>query len=96
MLVAIDPVEHSICGLAGGIHKDYRSEITGKQELGGGWRRIYLRLVDDMAKPEGSKRRPTLACSVIVPSNLEYHYAYRRELWNRIEHGGSLTDITFQ
>jgi hypothetical protein len=94
MLLAIDPVEHSICGLTGGIHKDYRSEITGKQELGRGWRRIYLRLTDDMAKPQGAKRRPTLTCSVIVPCDLQYHDAYRLEMWNRIEHGASLVDIT--
>ena len=61
MFIAIDPVEHSVCGLAGGVHKDYRSEVVGKQELGGGWRRIYLRLVDDMANllvPSANRRRP--------------------------------------
>jgi hypothetical protein len=94
MLVAIDPVEHSVCGLTGGVHNDYRSEIIGKQELGRGLWRIYLRLVDDMAKPDGAKRRPTLSATVIVPHNLQYHYACRREMWKRIEQGGSLVDIT--
>ena len=96
MLIAIDPVEHSVCGLAGGIHKDYRSEVIGKQEIGGGWRRIYLRLADDMPKPQGAKRRPTLTCTVIVPSAVQYHDAYRREIWHRLEHGGGLVDITVQ
>jgi hypothetical protein len=96
MLVAIDPVEHTVCGLAGAVHNDYRSEITGKQELGGGWRRIFLRLVDNLPKPEGAKRRPTLTCSVIVPSNLEHHTAYRKEIWRRIERGESLVDITIR
>jgi hypothetical protein len=93
MLLAIDPVEHGIYGHTGAVHDDYRSEITGKQELGGGCRRIYLRLVDDRAKPEGAKRKPTLACTVIVPDNLENHLAYRREIWRRIQNGGSLEDI---
>lgn len=96
MRLEIDPVDHSVCGLAGGIHQDYRSEVIGKQELGAGWRRIYLRLVDDMAKPQHAQRKPTLTCSVIVPSALQHHDAYRRELWNRLQHGGSLMDVTVQ
>lgn len=95
MYVAIDPVEHSVCGLAGGIHNDYRSEVVGVEDLGGGWRRIHCRLTDDMAKSEGARRRPTVMCSVIAPQ-LDYYHAYRREVWHRIEHGGSLVDIKIQ
>jgi len=95
MYVAIDPVEHSVCGLAGGIHRDYRSEVVRVEELRGGWRRIYCRLTDDMAKPEGARRRTTVMCTVIAPE-LGYYHAYRREIWHRIEHGGSLVDITIQ
>jgi hypothetical protein len=47
-----------------------------------------------MPKPQRVRRKPTLACSVIVPSALQYHDAYRREIWNRLEHGGNLVDIT--
>jgi hypothetical protein len=96
MLIAIDPVEHSVCGLAGGIHKDYRSKVVGKQELAGGWRRIYLQLIDDMTKPPGANRKPTQTCTVIAPSALQYHNAYRREIWNRLEHGDTLVDVTVQ
>jgi hypothetical protein len=95
MYVAIDPVEHSVCGLAGGIHQDYRSEVVRVEELGGGWRRVYCRLTDDMAKPEGARRKPTVMCTVIAPE-LDYYYAYRTAMWHRIEHGGSLVDITIQ
>jgi hypothetical protein len=91
MLVAIDPVEHSVCGLAGGVHNEYRSEIVGAEDLGGGWRRIHCRLTDDMRA--SNRRRPTVMCSVIAPY-LDNYYAYRREMWSRIEHGGSLVDIT--
>ena len=93
MLVAIDPVEHGVCGLVGGVHNDYRSEIVRVEDLGGGWRRIHCRLTDDMDKPQGDRRRPTLMCSVIAPY-LDDYSAYRSEMRNRIEHGGSLVDIT--
>jgi hypothetical protein len=93
MLTAIDPVEHSIGGLAGGIHNDYRSEVVRVENLGGGLRRIYCRLTDDMAKPEGARRRPTVICTVVAPY-LDQYYVYRREMWKRIENGGSLNDIT--
>ena len=96
MLLVMDPVEHGIYGLTGVIHDDYRSEVIGKQELGWGCRRIYLRLVDDRAKPEGARRKPTLTCTVIVPDNLGNHLAYRREMWSRIQNGGSLEDIIIQ
>jgi hypothetical protein len=93
MLTAIDPVEHSISGLAGGVHNDYRSVIVRVEDLGGGWRRVHCRLTDDMVKPDGASRRPTVMCSVIAP-NLDHYHAYRREMWSRIEYGGSLIDIT--
>ena len=91
--IYIDPVEHSVTGLAGSIHKHYRSEITAKQDLGGGWRRIYGQFVDCENRPLGGPRRPTLPYSVIVP-NLPSFEAYRLEMWYRIEHGGNLIDIT--
>ena len=93
MLEAIDPVQHSVCGLTGSVHNDYRSEIVGVEDLGGGWRRIHCRLTDDMAKPVGARRRPTVTCSIIAPY-LDDYSPYRREIWNRIEHGGSPVDIT--
>jgi hypothetical protein len=57
MIVAIDPVEHSVCGLAGGVHKDFRSEVVGKQELGGGWRRISPRPPSRTRRRVGCRRR---------------------------------------
>jgi hypothetical protein len=94
-MVAIDPVEHGVCGLTGGVHIDYRSEIVGVEDLDGGRRRILCRLTDDMSKPEGAPRRPTVICSVIAPY-LDNYRAYRLEMCHRIQHGGSLDDITIQ
>ena len=93
MLVQIDPVLHSVHGLAGGIHEDYRAEVIQFQPLGGGWRRVYLRLLDDAPKPPGARRRPTIAATVIVPETMESFGSYRVELWRRIERGVSLTDV---
>jgi hypothetical protein len=93
MLAPIDPVEDSNYGLAGGIHKDYRSEIVRVEQIGPGWRRIFLRLVDDGPKPVRCVRRPILEASVIVPEELTDYSVYRRELRDRIERGADLTDI---
>jgi hypothetical protein len=94
MLQQIDVVEHSIYGLTGGIHKDYRSDIVAIEPLGQGLRRIHLRLSDDMPKPPGSFRRPTLSVSMIAPESLQNYDGYRRKLWAKIERGEDLTDIT--
>ena len=93
MFLAIDRVQDTMCGLAGGLHPDYRSEVTGKQSLGGGWWRIHGRLIDDMAKPEGSPRRPTLAYTVIAPG-LQQYLRYRAEIYRRIQAGSGLVDVT--
>lgn len=94
MPIQIDPVEHSVSGLTGGIHTDYRADIASIQTMGGGLRRINLRLVDDMPKPEGRSRRQTLSASVVAPEGLEDYTNYRVELWRRIERGGPFNDIT--
>ncbi len=93
MYAAVDPVKLSVCGLTGAVHDDYRSEIVNIEDLRGGLRRIHIRLTDSMPKPEGTRRRPSVMCRVITPY-LEDYYAYRYEMWDRIEHGGSLFDIT--
>jgi hypothetical protein len=96
MLTQIDPVTHSIHGLCGEITEDYRADVTRIEPLGNGVRRIYLRLNDDMPKPPGMKRNPTLAATVIVPEILADHSAYRIELWRRIGRGESLVDVTLR
>jgi hypothetical protein len=88
-VLAVDPVQNSICGLTRLVHESYRSELVGIEEMGGGLRRIRLRLTDDMAEAKGTQAKPTVMCSVIAP-RLDQYYAYRRELWSRIEHGGPL------
>jgi hypothetical protein len=93
MLTQIDPAEHSIHGLTGELHEDYRADIVSIEELGQGWRRIRLRLSDDMPKPLGAVRRPTLAASVIAPVDLQNYDGYRRKLWAKIERGENLTDV---
>jgi hypothetical protein len=94
MLLQIDVVEHSIHGLTGEIHKDYRSDIAGIEILRRGLRRIHLRLSDDMPKPPGSLRRPRLVATVIAPEGLGNYDGYRRKLWAKIERGEDLTDVT--
>ena len=94
MFHQIDPVAHSICGLTGELHNDYRADLAGIQPLGRGWRRIFLRLSDDCPKPAGAVRRPTISASVVAPELLENYGGYRVELWRRIERGESLADVT--
>ncbi len=86
MILETDPVVHSICGLTGNIHADYRSEIFCIDQLDRRRRRIVLRLV-------GRAQQPILFASVVAPDGLTDYGAYRRELCHRIESGGDLTDI---
>lgn len=94
MLIQTDPAELTTCGLTGGLHEDYRADITDIEALGNGWRRIVLRLQDDQPKPPGSARKPAICASVVAPEWLNDYSEYRRELWHRIEHGLDLNDVT--
>jgi len=94
MQVAIDPVTHSVCGLAGGLYDDYRSTVVGVEELAGGWRRVFLRLTDDMPTEDTTSRKAPRDATVIVPRGLDNYNAYRQKLWFLLERGGSLIDVT--
>jgi hypothetical protein len=93
MLTQIDSVTHSIHGLTGSLHEDYRADVTDIQNLGRGWRRIFLSLSDDMPKPAGAVRKPRLYATVVAHESVEDYRAYRVELWRRIQGGGLLEDV---
>jgi hypothetical protein len=85
--VAIHPATHSVCGLAGGIHVDYRAEVIGIQPhpISRAFECISILLKGDMPKPPGSLRRPPLLAQVVAPRGLQYYWDYRRALWAQIE-----------
>lgn len=93
MLSQIDSVTHAVCGLAGGLHKDYRSTVVGIEEFPGGWRRVRLRLTDDMPKPSSASRKPARDATVIVPVGIDDYTAYRQRLWFLLERGETLIDV---
>jgi hypothetical protein len=81
----IHPATHSVCGLAGGIHDEYRAEVTSITPASAHQEFVDLLLKDDMPKPAGSMRRPTLSIRVITPIGLRDYHEYRLGLWREIE-----------
>ena|SRR5882672_9963551 len=94
----IHPATNGVVGLAGSVHRDYRSVVDHSkiETLGFYFERVPLVLVDDSPKPEGAARKPTLTASVIAPKGLHNYWAFRADLYRRIERGESLLDIKLQ
>jgi hypothetical protein len=84
-LYDIHPATHSVCGLAGGVHAEYRAEVTSITPASANHECIDLLLKDDMPKPTGSPRRPTLSTRVIALIGLTDYGEYRLQLWRQIE-----------
>jgi hypothetical protein len=91
----VHPATNGVVGLAGCVHRDYRAVVDPSkiETLGFYFERVALLLVDDVPKPEGAARKPTLTASVIAPKGLQNYGAYRVGLHRRIERGESLIDI---
>ena len=81
----IHPATHTICGLAGGVHAEYRAEVTSITPASAHHECIDLLLKDDMPKPAGSTRRPTLSTRVIAPIGLTDYREYRLDVSRHIE-----------
>jgi hypothetical protein len=71
--------------LAGGVHKEYRAEVISITPASPYFEFVDLLLKDDMHKPPGSIRRPTLSMRVATPIGLMDYGAYRVEVWRQIE-----------
>lgn len=93
--VGIHLATNGVVGLAGLVHRDYRSVVdhSAIETLGFYFERVPLLLVDDVPKAEGAARKPTLRASVIAPKGLQNYWAYRADLHRRIERDESLIDV---
>jgi hypothetical protein len=85
MYISIHPATHSVCGLTGGVHKDYRADVVSVGPATADLEFIDLLLTDDMPKPPGALRLPTLSMRVTAPVGLTDYGAYRIEVWRQIE-----------
>lgn len=89
----VDPAELLLNGAIG---NDYRARVDGITTVDGGRNWILLSFIDDVPKPEGAERKPTLHAVLVAPKDLddEGYRRCRREFARRIQTGERPLDMT--